>query len=327
MKVLITGANSLLGSNLVRVLDEAGMEVRGMVRPSSNLLSLKGARFESFSGEVTRAADLAAAVRGCQVVVHVAANTNFWPSGLEHYLPINVEATRHAMEASKKEGVQKFIYVSSSNAFGYGSKEHPADETSPYNLDSIGSGYMTSKYMAQQLVLEEVKQHGFPAVVVNPTFMLGAHDAKPSSGTSLLLAARNRIMPVPPGGKSFVHVRDVAVGILQAILKGRMGECYILSNQNLTFHEFYVKVKELTGKPSTMIFPPPWFFYVVGSAGSIAEKISKKEVRMNKSNTGMLCLGMYYSSSKAVRELGMPQTPVEHAIADAWQWFKENKYL
>lgn len=323
MKVLITGANGLLGSNLARQLLKANYGVRAMVRESSNVLSLRGADVEMFRGNVLDARDLKKALTGCQVVVHAAANTAQWPSDYSFYQPMNVDGTRLLLEESSKAGIERFIYVGSANAFGPGSKEKPGTETSPFTHIQRQSGYMRSKYEAQQLALEFHQRHHFPTVVVNPTFMLGKYDAKPSSGQLLLMAYKKQLMLCPPGGKNFVHVEDVACGIIRAIENGTPGECYLLGGQNLDYDEFFRKMKSVCGYPKQLIRLPKPIISTAGWAGTFYERLSGNPARLNLTNARLLMAENYYSPEKAIRELQLPQTPVEQAIAEALEWFGE----
>jgi dihydroflavonol-4-reductase len=327
MKVLMTGANSLLGSNLTRKLLLANYDVKGMVRESSNLLSLKGTDPELFKGSFLNTDDLRKALVGCQAVVHVAANTSQWPSGYEHYKKANIDGTRLVLEESKKAGIERFIFVGSANAFGPGRQENPGDESSPFTELQHRSGYMRSKYEAQQLVLDFYRKHQFPATIVNPTFMLGKYDAKPSSGQMLLMAHGKKLMPYPTGGKNFVHVDDVANGIVSAIEKGKNGQCYLLANENLSYQEFFGKMQAVCGWPKQLLEVPKPLLTLAGQAGTWYEKLSGKPAKLNEINAKLLQADNYYSPAKAVSELQLPQTPIEKAISDALAWFEENGYL
>jgi dihydroflavonol-4-reductase len=327
MKALITGANSLLGSNLARKLLQKGFEAKGMVRESAKLLSLKNSGAELFKGDLLNSGDLQKALSGCQVVVHAAANTSQWPTNYEFYKEINVEATRLILEESLKAGIERFIFVGSANAFGPGSKENPGDELSPFTNLQFQSGYMRSKYEAQQLVLDFAQKHQFPALIVNPTFMLGKYDAKPSSGQILLMAYRKKLMPCPTSGKNFVHVEDVSDGIVSAIQQGKPGNCYLLANENLSYHDFFNKMKTVCGYPKQLAPLPRPILSAVGYAGSLYEKVTAKPSKLNHINAQLLQACNYYSPAKAIRELRLPQTPIERAIKDELEWFGENGYL
>ena len=326
MKVLVTGANGLLGSNVVRELLHSGYEVRGMVRENSNLLSLKKVDTELIQGEITNPADIRKAFAGCEIVVHTAANTSQWPTYYEAYKKTNVYATQLILDEAVRRMVKKFIYVSSANTFAPGAIDCPGTEKSPFDMKGK-SGYMLSKYLAQDSVLSEFKRSGLPAIVVNPTFMLGKYDVKPSSGQIILMAHKKLLIPCPPGGKNFVHVTDVARGIVNAIRVGKHGECYLLGNENLSYRDFYEKMKRVTGFPKAQIRLRRSLIGVAGEMGSLYENLWRKPAKLNRVNARLLCLDNYYSPDKAVRYLKIPQTPVEQAIEDACEWFGQVGYL
>lgn len=327
MNVLVTGANGLLGSNLIRLFSKKGYNVRGMVRSSSKLISLKGVEFEKYVGDILDPKDVVRAARGCQVIVHSAANTKQWPTCIKNYT-INIQGTQNVIHAAKQVGTERFIYVSTANTFGFGTKEDPGNEQSEFKFFNLKSGYIQSKYKAQQIVLEEVENNELPAIVVNPTFMLGLYDSRPSSGTIILSPFEKRSFVYPPGGKNFIHVRDVAAGILNAIYMGRIGECYILGHQNLTYKEFFEKVINIASIKTIKFKIPSFLLKTFGISGSFCERLFQKGSPLaNYSNSRLLCLGNYYSAEKAVNELNLPQTPIEYAIFDALDWFKANGYI
>jgi len=177
------------------------------------------------------------------------------------------------------------------------------------------------------MVLAEFHHSGLPALVVNPTFMLGRYDAKPSSGQIILMAQGKTVMGYPEGGKNFIHVSDAARGIVNAIAIGRPGECYLLANENLSYYEFFRKLRRLNGTPRNLIRLSAKIIRSAGTLGSLCESLTSIPVQLNKVNAGLLCSDNYYSSKKAVRELMLPQTPVNKAIEDSLEWFGQMGYL
>jgi dihydroflavonol-4-reductase len=291
------------------------------------LLSLKGADPEIFKGNFTIQSDLNKAFSGCSAVVHAAANTSQWAASYEEYKSINIDGTQILLEESKKAGIERFIYVGSANAFGPGTKLKPGDETSSFTLHQEKSGYMISKHEAQEHVLNFHHRHNFPAVIVNPTFMLGKFDSKPSSGQMLLMGYGKKIMFYPVGGKNFVHVEDVASGIINAIERGKNGECYLLANENLSYDEFFSRMKKVTGYPKRKIQLPGTMLSIAGEISTYYEMITKRPAKLNRINARLLSTENYYSPAKAIDELQLLQTPIDIAIKDALEWFDENGYL
>ena len=173
MKVLVTGANGLLGVNLVRELRKVNIEVKALVRPSANLKGLQEVPCQLIRGDLFSNVDISKALEDCDAVVHAASTTSVVPLGFDHYRRINVETTKNVVQAALNQR-KRLVYVSTANAFGPGTKENPGTESSPFSLHHYHSGYINSKYMAQQHVLHTVEKQNLDAVVVNPTFIIGA---------------------------------------------------------------------------------------------------------------------------------------------------------
>ena len=326
-KVLVTGANGLLGANIVRQLGTAGYLAKAMVRKGSNTLSLEGANYELFEGAITSEKDVYEAVSACDYVIHSAASTAQTPSNVEAFRKTNIDATRLIMEACKHFNIERFIFVSTANCFTNGSIENPGDETSGFMPWLKGSGYAYSKYLAQQEVLENVKKHAFPAIVVSPTFMLGPHDSKPSSGKLLLYGYNKKIVFYPPGGKSFVDVEFAAKAICNALTKGRVGETYLLAGNNMTYKDFFKLVEKQTGKRKILIQIPGKVLTTLGSSVGFFGKVFGLSLPLNTVNARLLSLDNYFSNKKAVSELGLEETDVDAAVASAIDWFKQNTLL
>ncbi|MDT8402901.1 MAG: NAD-dependent epimerase/dehydratase family protein, partial [Bacteroidales bacterium] len=258
MKVLVTGANGLLGSNIVRELEKRGLEARAMLRPNARLLSLKGCKPEYFFGDITKYEDLEAATRDCDYIIHTAAVTRQTLPGLKDYLKVNLGGTQNVIDAALKNKIRKLIYVSSTNSIGYGNKENPGTEEKPAMKPYTESYYAISKFMAEKEVLEAVEKKGLNALILNPSFMIGPNDSKPSSGSLLLIGYRNRMVFLTSGGRNFVPVEDVAKAACNALTMGRKGEKYLLTNANLTYKEFYDIVDDITGFKRIKIMLPSW---------------------------------------------------------------------
>lgn len=326
MKILVTGANGLLGANVVRELLKRGTEVRALIRKSCNLNPLKGLSIEKHFGNITSPEDVEEAIVGCSAVIHIAAMTSQNHNNLKSYFEANINATKNIIDAAKKYNINKIIYVSSAAAIGYGSKDNPGSEANEIRYPFNMMPYPKSKHVAQKLMLKAAEELTTKIVVVNPTFMIGAYDSKPSSGQIILMAVGKRFVLVPPGGKNFIHVKDAAIGVCNALTKGKNGECYLLSNQNLSFKEFFSLVKNHSNKKSVFIAIPKSVMLFLGLVGSLIAKTSIN-VSLNYYNAVSLCVSNFYSNRKSVKELNMPTTPIENAISESVGWFTENGYL
>ena len=326
-QILVTGGDGLLGSNVVRELLARNYNVRVLVQSGRKVDTLQGLDIETIEGDILNIDSLEKAVLGCEGVIHIAAITNVWPSRGEIYHKVNVEGTRNMVEVALKARVNRFVHIGSASSFYYGSQQSPGTEanvrpTSPYGLD-----YIDTKTAGQQLVLKAVQSQGLPAVVVNPTFMLGAYDSKPSSGAMIVAIAKGKVPGFTKGGKNWVHVRDVAIGVCLALEKGAIGECYIMGHENLSYKEALTRIATAMGKKPPKIGLPNVVVKLFGLLGSAIGNISGKTPAMSYPMARVACDGHYFSPEKAVRELGLPQTPIEEAAKDAYQWFSENQYI
>jgi dihydroflavonol-4-reductase len=326
MVVLVTGSTGLLGANVVRALLARNYQVKVLVRESKHLAVLDELNLSIMLGDITAVDDVIDAAQGCDIIIHIAADTNQHYTKLSAYDEVNVGSVKHVIKAAARRHVAKVIYVSSAAVFGFGTKQHPGNEADIIKSPFCDSLYIKSKAAGQQLILEAAKNSPTDYIVVNPSFMIGAYDSKPSSGKIVKMSYRRRFVFVPPGGKNFVHVKDVADGICNAIINGRNGECYLLANENLTYAEFFKMVEEFSDYKSFHIPIPASVLRVGGFLSSILGKCGLKS-SFNWINANILCVGNYYSNKKAVNELNMPVTPVNLAVEDAISWFRESGYV
>jgi dihydroflavonol-4-reductase len=327
MKVLLTGADGFLGSNITRELLDQGYEVRALVVPGRQHLTLQGLAIERFEGNLLKSSDILEAATGCDFVIHAAASTSVWPTRNRLVNKINIEGTENIIQAVLKLKIQRLIYVGTASSFGFGTKEEPGDETQPYLSDRYKLDYVDSKYRAQQMVLEAVHKDRLPAVVVNPCFMFGPYDSMPSSGAMIVAVCMGKIPGYTPGGRNYIYVKDVARGIVNALRKGRIGECYILGNQNLNYEEVFKLIATTTGSKIPTLRIPSLLTKAYGLFNSLIGKVSGKPPTLSYNLACIACDDQYYSPAKAVKELEIPQTPLSVAVKDAFDWLKEHKYL
>ena len=333
MKCFVTGASGFVGANLVHELLSRGHEVKALVRGSSNLRGLGSARVERIEGDVTERELLLGALRGCDWCFHAAASYHLW---LPDYAPMyraNVEGTRTVLEAAAAAGCQRIVYTSTVGCIGLPKEVNgqvvPTDETTPVSEAQMSNPYKRSKWQAEQAALELARK-GLPIVIVNPSAPVGPRDVKPTPTGQVIVDFLNRAMPAYlDTGLNYVHVRDVAVGHILAAEKGRIGERYILGHTegNCTMRQSFAVLEEITGVPGPKV-RIPWF--VALTAAHIDETLSRfthKPPKAPLAGVRMARYKMFFSPAKAVRELGLPQTPPRQALADAVAWFRENGYV
>ncbi|MDX2250409.1 MAG: NAD-dependent epimerase/dehydratase family protein [Bacteroidia bacterium] len=326
-KILVTGADGLLGSNLVRTLLARNYEVRVLIQRGRKVPSLDGLPLERMAGDVLDIKSLEDAVKGCNKVIHVAANTSVWPSRGEIYYKVNVEGTLNMIQVTQKSGIERFVHVGSASSFGIGSKAKPGTETDPCVSAKYGMDYIDTKVKGQLVVLDAVKKEGFPALVVNPTFMIGPYDSKPSSGAVVIAAAKGQVPGFTGGGRNWVHVRDVAEAIANALTMGKIGEAYILGHENLSYKEAITQICEVVGTKPPRLTVPDFIIKTIGLAGSAWGQISGNPPKLTYPMAKVSCDEHYFSPAKAIRELNLPQTGLKTATQEAYAWFQENGYL
>ena len=317
--VLLTGANSLLGVNTIRALLAEGYAVRGLLRDRTSYVGGADPDLELMEGNFTDPDCLRQAMAGCRYVVHCAAKTGQGGS-YASYRQVNTDATGQLIRTAETCGVRRIVYVGSANIFAYGDENCPGNESVPIRPPFTESAYAKSKFETQQLIAHA--HFRVEIVTVCPTFMLGAYDSRPSSGRIICMAYGKRWLPYPPGGKNFVHVADVAQGIVAALQRGRSGECSLLANENISYRDFFGAVGALSGRRPVLVPLPAWLLAAVGWIGDLLQRIGI-DTEISSVNMRILCVKNYYTNAKSVTELGMTYRPVTQAVADAVGWFRQ----
>ncbi len=322
MKVAVTGADGQLGSNTVRALLNAGHDVRCLVEPGRDTPTLADLDIEIRFCDIMDTDGLEDAFSGCSGVVNAAGQARYWPRISTAVDRVNIEGAGNAAMTALKTGVERFIHIGSAGSFKPGTKENPADETSSLNISRFRVSYVDSKRESMNVVLDIQRRHQLPAIIVNPTFIFGAYCGASGSSSVVYKEQKKPFMKVPPGGRNFVHARDVAAGISAALEKGRIGEAYILGNENLTYMELFTMIAEVTGvEPPRGIAPAP-LVKAAGHLATIADLIKGNRPSFTYAVARLTCDDYYYSPAKAVKELGLPQTPIRQAVFDSLEWYR-----
>ncbi|MBL0049349.1 MAG: NAD-dependent epimerase/dehydratase family protein [Bacteroidetes bacterium] len=327
MKVLLTGADGFLGSNITRELLLQGYEVRAFHTPNRQTITLENLPIERYEGDLLNTADIEKAVEGCDVIIHAAASTSVWPTRNPNSWKINVEGTQRIIDAAIKFKISRLIYVGTANSFGYGTKESPGNETKPYLCSKYNLDYMDSKYSAQQLILNAVREKKLPAIVVNPCFMFGPYDSHPGPGAMIVSVCKNEIPGFTTGGRNYAYVKDVAQAVVNALKMGRIGECYILGNSNLSYHEIFDIISTRTHSKRIGLKIPSVFAKFYGLLNSAYGSISGHQPKVSYPLAQIACDCHYYDSSKAMRELHLKQSEIGDAVQESYDWMKDNGRL
>lgn len=321
MKVLVTGANGLLGHHVVMQLQKANHDIRIILRGQRDIYFDMN-NIESVVGNFSDYESLKIAANGCEAIIHIAAVTSINLLHYQDYKPINVEACATIIKVADELKIDHIVFVSSANTIGFGSKGKPADETADIEFPFTNSYYAQSKLEAEKLFIEASKKPDRHVIIINPTFMIGSCDTKPSSGKLMLMGYKKRIMFVPRGGKNFVAVKDVASAICNALSMGKNGERYLASDVNLTFKEFYELQSRVGGYQQKLVHVPNVILRMFGKMGDVM-RLAGIKTEICSINLRQLLISENYQSSKADIELKMPHSSLESAVDEALTWFKK----
>jgi dihydroflavonol-4-reductase len=327
MKTLITGANGFIGSAVLRLLLEKGHDVRALIRSDADKRNFRELDIEIVEGDLRDIESLNRAVKGCNILFHLAADYRLWIPDPEVMYQTNVDGTRHIISAAADAGMEKIIYTSSVATLGLNDDGSPANETTPVSLDDMIGHYKRSKYLAEQEVNKLIKERSCPVTIVNPSTPVGPRDIKPTpTGKIVLDTIRKRMPAYVDTGLNIVHVDDVANGHLLALDKGEIGERYILGGDNMTLASIleYICVDQdilppTIKLPHNLVIPIAWFMERIAD-------ITHKEPRATVDSVKMSKKMMFFSSDKAKDKLGYHSRPGVDGLKDAIDWFNAENY-
>jgi dihydroflavonol-4-reductase len=322
----VTGATGFVGAHVARKLLARGEKVRALVRKGSSLKNLQGLEVEVIFGDLTDPDSLSRAISGCGHLYHVAADYRLWAPDPFALYRTNVQGTRNILEAAARAGVARIVYTSTVGALGIPGNGHPGTEETPVDLSDMIGHYKRSKFLAEQEAKQAVKR-GLPVVIVNPSTPVGSMDLKPTPTGQMVVDFLNGRMPAyVETGLNLVDVEDVADGHLLAMEKGRVGERYILGCRNLTLKEILEILSRIAKRPAPRVRLPRGVALGLAAVSTSLSFFTKRSPRIPWEGVRMTGKKMFFDSSKAVRELGIPQRPVEEALERAVTWFRENGY-
>lgn len=324
MRALVTGATGFVGSAVARKLLEAGYEVRVLARPGSDRRNLRGLDVELVEGDLLDGDSLRRAVADCGILFHVAADYRLWIPDPPALYRVNVEGTRELFRAAMEAGVERIVYTSSVAALGINPDRSPADEDTPVELADMVGHYKRSKYLAEEEVRRLIREHGAPVVIVNPSTPVGPRDIKPTpTGRIFADMLRGRMPAYVETGLNIAHVDDVAHGHLLALERGALGERYILGGENMTLRELLEAIAEIGDVkaprlriPHDVVMPLAWMAEQWARLTDTVPFATRDEIRMARKH-------MFFSSEKAMQQLGYQPRPARHAIEDAVEWFRQ----
>jgi dihydroflavonol-4-reductase len=323
----ITGATGFVGAHVALLLRERGWRVRALRRPGSFTPLIGENGIEWYEGDLRDPDGLLRGLEGCDALFHVAADYRLWLPRPQEIYENNVKGTVHLLDAARQAGIEDAVYTSSVGALGLNPDGSPADESAPVGLHDMIGHYKRSKFLAEREV-ERFVTGGMRVITVHPSTPVGPGDHKPTPTGKIILDFLNRKMPAYlETGLNFIDVRDVAEGHLLALERGKPGEKYILGNRNMKLAEVFRLLEELSGLPAPRIRLPQRPVLALAYLNQALSSVTRKEPAIPLEGVKMAGKFMFFDASKAVRELGLPQTPVEKAFADAVEWYRNHGYV
>ncbi len=319
-----------MGCHVARELVGRGVSVRALVRANSrrdNLSRLDPRLLEQFEGDLTDAESLRSAVKGCDILYHVAADYRLWARDPQELYRANVQGTRDLLQSALDGGITKVVYTSTVGALGIPHDGTPGTETTPVTERDMIGHYKRSKFLAEEEARAFVAK-GLPIIITNPSTPVGENDIKPTPTGQIIVDFLNRKMPAyVDTGLNLIDVHDVALGTILAGERGKVGERYILGNRNLKLKEMLGILAAITGIPAPKVKMPYFAAYLaVGIENLVVDKLLHRAPAHPFEGVKMAKHKMFFDASKAVQELGLPQSPVEEALARAVSWFRMNGY-
>jgi dihydroflavonol-4-reductase len=318
---LVTGGTGFIGANLALRLVERGWRVWILERPGASRILLEDGPFEFCTGDVLELESLIPAMRAVDVVFHAAGVVDYWRQGVEHMYRVNVEGTRNVMEAAFQAGVERVVHTSSTAALGI----HPdalVDETYSFNVKPEQFVYGHSKHLAEEIVFKMVHK-GLPAVIVNPTTVLGPRDIRKVSSGMVVEVVKHCVPPlIPPGGINVVPICDACQGTIEAAIKGQVGERYILGGENMTLLQFYQAIAHVVGCGMKLKAMPRWQVSILAMLTDMLQPQTSGPVPLTGQRLRLESKNFYFDTSKARSTFDMPTTPLRVTIGRTFEWYE-----
>ena len=325
-QALVTGATGCLGANVVAALLAQGYRVRALHRPSSSFDALVDLDPELTEGDILDIDSLIAAMRGCALVFHVAAVSDYWRASAGRVYQVNVEGTRNVLQAALAVGIERLVFTSSISALGFPQAGELLVESSVFNVPPRRFAYGHSKHLAEQAVQEAIT-HGLDAVIVNPTGVIGIRDIHFVGGSLLREAQRGTTWLAVPGGLNWVDAETVGVGHLAAAEVGRTGERYILAGENVSHRIAEETAAQIVNGRKPLVTAPQALMRVAAPLIDTFNALWPGTAVFSGEQARLAGIEAYGDGRKATRELDLPFVPFRTAAERAYTWYRAYGYL
>jgi len=325
LTAFVSGASGFVGSHLVRELHAQGWTVHILVRPDSSLEAIEGIPAVVHHGDITDLNSIRSAIPDQpDAVFHVAASTNFWSRNNAEQDRVNIDGTRHMLEASYAAQAGKFVYTSSFTTWGFRNTQLTEQSDRTDATDWIN--YVRSKHIAEQAVLKAVKDGHINAVVLNPAHILGPGD-KNNWSKMISMVNKGKMLASPPGSGNFCDVREIAKAHIAAFHDGRNGEKYLLGGEYAAFFDVVKLTGAVLGKRVPGHPAPAWMIKTWGKVKSMVSAVTGREPDITPESAAMILFHVACDSGKAQAELNYQFTPIRQLIEDTVNWMNNEGML
>lgn len=316
---IVTGAAGHLGGYVVSYLLKDDRKVRAFVLPKESC-GVNDPNFSEYKGDVTDMSSLERLFDGVNgedcVFIHCAGIISIYGKDDPFVTKVNVTGTQNVVRLCEEHKVKRLVYVSSVHALPELPKGCSIEEVAHFKPDELRGCYAKTKAEATQIVLDAVEV-GLDAVVVHPAGIIGPNTSKGGNINHLVhMFLGGKLPAAVRGGFDFVDVRDVANGVIAAADKGRMGECYILSNRFINLREFFDVLAEVSGVRKLKVYLPIWFAKIATPFTELYYRVAKKIPLFTAYSLDTLKQNAVFSHKKADRELGYKTRSLYETLRD-----------
>jgi dihydroflavonol-4-reductase len=322
-EVFVTGGNGFVGSAVVRRLTEEGYGCRCLLRSASDTSRIQRLNWSRVDGDVREPASIDRGIAGCEAVVHLAGISDWKQINSPLMNEVTEDGTRNMLQSAREAGVKTFVFVSTTLAVNGSEKPEVFDESSAWTLPDRKLAYSRCKRAAERVCLEAAEENDMRVVIVNPAEVYGPGDTALVTAANLIDFAKSRPVLVCSGGTGVCHVDDVAQGIVRAMERGRSGQRYILSGDNLTVRELAATTLELLGLKKRIVTLPNVVIRTLATCSLRFGVPLPFEPRVIPYATRY----WFVDNAKARRELDLSFRSAAETLASTLGWLKETGRL
>lgn len=316
MVALVTGSTGFIGAALVKHLSKMGWKVHAFYRSEKKSEKIKFDHVTLYKGSIMNPSDVMAAMKGCDVVFHLAAFAGVWSRDRKKYDKINCGGTQNVLTAALDLHIKKVVVTSTAGVFGP-SQSGSVNENAEREVTFFNQ-YEASKSRMEKIVFDYATK-GLDVTIVNPTRVFGPGLLSESNSVSKMIGLylEGKFRFLPGNGKSkgnYVFIEDIVKGHVLACEKGETGERYILGGENLSYIEFFNRVSRISGIERKMIRLPLFLMLMISGGMLFSAKVLNIKPLITPPWVRRYNYNWELSSDKAINELGYSITPFDEAL-------------